>query len=184
MECDNPGIGNSQLMGTMDEVKFLRNRRNSLVTLRAEITSSEKAHTVEETRAEQDRHSPSAPLGVMEVLFIWELSSLGPLGDSLLPLSRLCGLVRSCISIDLKTRSFAFDRCTKLITPLFNVLTTWHLLWNTRAQKSHCISFLRLEIFHLVSDFSPLSTCTIKRHHSSYVAKVSQAVFKILPLLV
>lgn len=57
MECDNPGIGNSQLMGTMDEVKFLRNRRNSLVTLRAEITSSEKAHTVEETRAEQDRQT-------------------------------------------------------------------------------------------------------------------------------
>lgn len=32
---------------------------------------------------------PSVPLGVMELLLMWELSRLGPLGDSLLPLTRL-----------------------------------------------------------------------------------------------
>lgn len=156
------------------------------MTLRAEITSSQKAHTEEETggRTARERHSPSVPLGVMEVLFIWELSSLGPLGDSLLPLSRLCGLVRSCISIDLETRSLPFDRCTKFITPLFNVLTTWHLLWNTGTQKSHCISFLSLETVHLASEFSPFLTRNTQRHHSSYGAKASHAAFKSFPLLV
>lgn len=44
---------------------------------------------------------PSVPLGVMELLLTCELSRLGPFGDSLLPLTRLCGLARSCISIDL-----------------------------------------------------------------------------------
>lgn len=44
---------------------------------------------------------PSVPLGVMELLLMCELSRLGPFGDSLLPLTRLCGLARSCISIDL-----------------------------------------------------------------------------------
>lgn len=117
----------------------------------------------------------------MEVLFIWELSSLGPLGDSLLPLSRLCGLVRSCISIDLKTRSLPCDRCTKFITPLFNVLTTWHLLWHTLTQKPHCVYFLSLVIVHLASDSSPFVTCVTKRRLSARVAKVSHAVFKILP---
>lgn len=47
------------------------------------------------------KHIPSVPLGVMELLLMWELSRLGPLGDSLLPLTRLWGLARSCISIDL-----------------------------------------------------------------------------------
>lgn len=88
-----------------------------------------------QSRQQEGRHSPSVPLGVMELLFIWELSSLGPLGDSLLPLRRLCGLVRSCISIDLKTRSLPFERCTKFITPLFNVLMTWHLFGNTFTPK-------------------------------------------------
>lgn len=46
-------------------------------------------------------HIPSVPLGVMELLLMCELSRLGPLGDSLLPLIRLWGLARSCISIDL-----------------------------------------------------------------------------------
>lgn len=44
---------------------------------------------------------PSVPLGVMELWLMCELSRLGPFGDSLLPLTRLCGLARSCISIDL-----------------------------------------------------------------------------------
>lgn len=57
-----------------------------------------------EKKKKKKAGSPSVPLGVMELLFIWELSSFGPLGESLLPLSRLCGLARSCISIDLKTR--------------------------------------------------------------------------------
>ena len=37
----------------------------------------------------------------MELLLMCELSRLGPFGDSLLPLTLLCGLARSCISIDL-----------------------------------------------------------------------------------
>lgn len=44
---------------------------------------------------------PSVPFGVMELLLMCELSRFGPFGDSLLPLTRLCGLARSCISIDL-----------------------------------------------------------------------------------
>lgn len=47
---------------------------------------------------------PSVPFGVMELLLMCELSRFGPLGDSLLPLTRLCGLARSCISIDLRMK--------------------------------------------------------------------------------
>lgn len=182
MEGDNPEICSSQFMRIQITLKLKEQFDDSKGRDHKQSRGTHWGSN--EGRAARERHSPSVPLGVMEVLFIWELSSLGPLGDSLLPLSRLCGLVRSCISIDLKTRNLPCDRCTKFITPPFNVLTTWHLLWKTGTQKSHCISFLRLETVHLASDFSPFLTWNTKRHGSSYGAKASRAAFKSFPLLV
>lgn len=78
---------------------------------------------------------PSVPFGVIELLFICELSMLGPFGDSLLPLTRLCGLARSCISIDLR------ERDTQTVTWYW--MTHAHTLKLTRTSRTEMQVFVK-----------------------------------------
>lgn len=82
-------------------------------------------------------HVPSVPLGVMELLLMCELSRPGPLGDSLLPLTRLWGLARSCISIDLTTHTQRDTQGKNQIRLWFHGAGREAELWHTQATHAH-----------------------------------------------
>lgn len=90
---------------------------------------------------------PSVPLGVMELLLMCELSRLGPFGDSLLPLTRLCGLARSCISIDL-------TRHTHTSTP--NPITHFNQLQGRHRPLMHKGNKHVIQIIHEKLVFLPI----------------------------
>lgn len=122
----------------------------------------------EDTKKRGDRssHIPSVPLGVMELLLMCELSRLGPLGDSLLPLTRLWGLARSCISIDLTRHKHTRTRQKSNYTIHSDFRTGAQLWYTTHCTQNPQVSSLCFKQNSTVMKI----TCNLNLNLSKYLS--------------